>query len=730
MAQSIAQLPCDGEGACMRCKATPPAEEILMCVTCVTPWHVACLAVPPPTLESTLQWSCPDCSGEPLPSAGGDTTGGSSDLVAAIKAIEADDLLTEKEKARKRQELLSGKSEGDADGAGGDKKKGKEKVEEENSILDVLGETLNCSFCMQLPERPVTTPCGHNFCLKCFQKWIGQGKSTCAKCRTQIPEKMTSQPRINSALVSAIRMAKMARNNVAVGPLKVNHFIHNQDRPEKAFTTERAQRAGKANAASGKIFVTTPPDHFGPITAEYDPVRNQGVLVGEFWEDRMECRQWGAHLPHIAGIAGQAKYGAQSVALSGGYVDDEDHGEWFLYTGSGGKDLRGNKRTNKEHSFDQKFDKMNESLRLSCKKGYPVRVVRSHKEKRSAYAPVEKGVRYDGIYRIEKCWRKAGKQGFKVCRYLFVRCDNEPAPWTSEENGDRPRPLPLIPELKEATDVTERKESPCWDFDEEDGCWKWKKSPPLSKKPVNAGNSEDSKTSLKAIRKAQNTSIREKLLKEFSCLICRQVMILPITTPCAHNFCKSCLEEKFAGKTLVIERNRGGRTLRSKKNVLNCPSCPTDISDFLQNLQVNRELMGVIESLKRESEKQEPAEGSCEEETDDAEGKPDLAVGDAEIGNENSEIAAPSDGMVNPAADRKPKRTRKGVNNPQPGVVDCNAAPTAKRTSKRKHADNGDCDRKVVVGVKRRRKGQEAANGANESPSSTLQGQPSDEDLE
>ncbi|GKV23641.1 hypothetical protein SLEP1_g33346 [Rubroshorea leprosula] len=641
MAQSIVQLPCDGEGACMRCKATPPAEETLMCVTCVTPWHVACLAVPPPTLESTLQWSCPDCSGQPLPSAG-TTAGGSSDLVAAIKAIEGDDSLTEKEKARKRQELLSGKSEGDAGGAG-DKKKGKKKAEEENSILDVLGETLNCSFCMQLPERPVTTPCGHNFCLKCFQKWIGQGKSTCAKCRTQIPEKMARQPRINSALVSAIRMAKMARNNVAVGPLKVNHFIHNQDRPEKAFTTERAQKAGKANAASGKIFVTTPPDHFGPITAEYDPVRNQGVLVGEFWEDRMECRQWGVHLPHIAGIAGQAKYGAQSVALSGGYVDDEDHGEWFLYTGSGGKDLSGNKRTNKKHSFDQKFEMMNESLRISCLKGYPVRVVRSHKEKRSAYAPVEKGVRYDGIYRIEKCWRKAGKQGFKVCRYLFVRCDNEPAPWTSDENGDRPRLLPLIPELKAATDVTERK------------------------------------------------------------------------------------EKKFAGKTLVIERNRGGRTLRSKKNVLNCPSCPTDISDFLQNLQVNRELMDVIESLKSESEKQEPAEGSSDEETDDME---DLADSDAEIGNENSEVADTSDAMVNPAADCEPKRTTKEVNNLQPGVVECNAAPVTKRTSKRKHADNGDYDLEVVVGDKRSRKGQEAANDANESPSSTLQVQSSGGDLE
>lgn len=43
---------------------------------------------------------------------------------------------------------------------------------------------------------------------------------------------------------------------------------------------------------------------------------------------------------------------------------------------SGGRDLSGNKRTNKTQSFDQKFDKSNEALRVSCKKGYPVRVVR------------------------------------------------------------------------------------------------------------------------------------------------------------------------------------------------------------------------------------------------------------------------------------------------------------------------------------------------------------------
>lgn len=53
-------------------------------------------------------------------------------------------------------------------------------------------------------------------------------------------------------------------------------------------------------------------------------------------------------------------------------------------------------------------------------------------EKRSSYAPAEAVVRYDGVYRIEKCWRHKGTQGQLMCRYLFVRCDNDPAPWTAD----------------------------------------------------------------------------------------------------------------------------------------------------------------------------------------------------------------------------------------------------------------------------------------------------------
>ncbi|XP_028801856.1 E3 ubiquitin-protein ligase ORTHRUS 2 [Neltuma alba] len=690
----VTQLPCDCDGVCMVCKAKPADEEKLTCKTCASQWHVNCLSQPPETMAETLKWECPDCSVPPsdFPSVtvGKAVLDGAGDLMAAIRAIEADSSLTELEKAKKRQKLMSGKAGSEEDEGSVKKVEGERK-----DVLDILSGTLNCSFCMQLPERPVTTPCGHNFCLKCFQKWIGQGKLTCAKCRSAIPSKMASQPRINSALVMAIRMAKVSKNIGAGETSRVYQFVHNQDRPDKAYTSERAQRKGKSNACSGKIFVTVPQDHFGPIPAENDPVRNQGVLVGECWEDRLDCRQWGAHFPHVSGIAGQSNHGAQSVVLSGGYVDDEDHGEYFLYTGSGGRDLSGNKRTSNVQSFDQKFEKSNLALKVSCLKGYPVRVVRSHKEKRSSYAP-EQGLRYDGVYRIEKCWRKQGLQGFKVCRYLFVRCDNEPAPWTSDDHGDRPRPLPVIPELEKATDLVVRKENPSWDFDEEGSCWKWKKPQPPSQRHVKSMDPQDVKRSRREIRKAQNLSIRERLLKGFGCLICKEVMVTPVTTPCAHNFCKSCLEGAFVGQSFVRERSRGGRSLRSQKNVMKCPSCPTDISDFLQNVQVNTELLGLIESLKAEAE--ENKDESKDE--DGAEADCDDAVATMDDDKDTS-VEEPNDSPEESDASK--------LKSKEPGVT----TRAAKDNCKRKRANAEEISPKGG-------KSKKAESDGNDSPASPL----------
>ena len=64
-----------------------------------------------------------------------------------------------------------------------------------------------------------------------------------------------------------------------------------------------------------------------------------------------------------------------------------------------------------------------------------MRVIRSFKEKRSNYAP-EEGLRYDGVYLIQACWLSRPREdGLAVCRYYFVRADNEAAPWVADGKG-------------------------------------------------------------------------------------------------------------------------------------------------------------------------------------------------------------------------------------------------------------------------------------------------------
>lgn len=76
----------------------------------------------------------------------------------------------------------------------------------------------------------------------------------------------------------AIRMAKASKGNInnnnknGAGP---SHSTHNQDRPDKPFKSDRAKKEGNANVCNGRIFVTVSLYHFGPITPEHDPERNQ-----------------------------------------------------------------------------------------------------------------------------------------------------------------------------------------------------------------------------------------------------------------------------------------------------------------------------------------------------------------------------------------------------------------------------------------------------------------------
>uniref|UniRef100_A0A4W4FDE6 E3 ubiquitin-protein ligase UHRF n=1 Tax=Electrophorus electricus TaxID=8005 RepID=A0A4W4FDE6_ELEEL len=115
---------------------------------------------------------------------------------------------------------------------------------------------------------------------------------------------------------------------------------------------------GKGMACVGRTKECTivPSNHYGPIP---------GIPVGTTWKFRVQVSEAGVHRPHVGGIHGRSNDGSYSLVLAGGFEDEVDRGDEFTYTGSGGRDLSGNKRIG-EHSFDQTLTHMNRALALNC----------------------------------------------------------------------------------------------------------------------------------------------------------------------------------------------------------------------------------------------------------------------------------------------------------------------------------------------------------------------------
>ncbi|CAH1106716.1 unnamed protein product [Psylliodes chrysocephalus] len=107
--------------------------------------------------------------------------------------------------------------------------------------------------------------------------------------------------------------------------------------PNKKSTSTRDWGQGMACAGRSKICTIVPKNHFGPIP---------NIDVGTRWLYRIQVSEAGVHRPAVSGIHGVANDGAYSIVISSGYEDDIDEGDEFIYTGSGGRDLSGNKRVN------------------------------------------------------------------------------------------------------------------------------------------------------------------------------------------------------------------------------------------------------------------------------------------------------------------------------------------------------------------------------------------------
>ncbi|XP_072215331.1 E3 ubiquitin-protein ligase UHRF2 isoform X1 [Excalfactoria chinensis] len=367
-------------------------------------------------------------------------------------------------------------------------------------------------------------------------------------------------------------------------------------------STESQRDWGKGMACVGRTKECTivPSNHYGPIP---------GVPVGTTWKFRVQVSEAGVHRPHVGGIHGRSNDGAYSLVLAGGFEDEVDRGDEFTYTGSGGRDLSGNKRIG-EHSFDQTLTHMNRALALNCdaplddkngaesknwRAGKPVRVVRSSKGRRiSKYAP-EEGNRYDGIYKVVKYWPEIGKCGFLVWRYLLRRDDVEPAPWTSE-GMERTKKLGLsvqYPEgYLEAMASKEKKDKVKKQTVKQEPT---SQSNGNQKRTIDDAGTEEPTNTPKAMRmgdggkgeafqltQEQQWLIREdcmnqklwdevlaslkegpnflkKLEQSFMCVCCQELVYQPVTTECLHNVCKSCLQRSF------------------RAEVFTCPACRYDL---------------------------------------------------------------------------------------------------------------------------------------------------------
>lgn len=151
-----------------------------------------------------------------------------------------------------------------------------------------------------------------------------------------------------------------------------------------------------------------------------------GIEVGSLFQNRAELAAAGVHRATQAGITGRAEEGAESIVLSGGYIDDEDLGDVIIYTGHGGRDPISGRQID-----DQTFTRQNKALVSSALHGHPVRVIRGSQH-RSQFSPAT-GYRYDGLYRVDRYWPELGKDGFKVCRFKLVKTDYADIPFLRSE---------------------------------------------------------------------------------------------------------------------------------------------------------------------------------------------------------------------------------------------------------------------------------------------------------
>lgn len=145
-----------------------------------------------------------------------------------------------------------------------------------------------------------------------------------------------------------------------------------------------------------------------------------GVEVGDQFSFRIEMLVIGLHrqvqggIDYVSGTIRPEGPLATSIVASGGYEDDDDYGDTFIYTGQGGNNYKGDRR----QACNQVLQRGNLALSNSFKERTPVRVIRGSTD--------DKFYTYDGLYDVIACWFQTGTSGFGVYQYKLTRRSGQP----------------------------------------------------------------------------------------------------------------------------------------------------------------------------------------------------------------------------------------------------------------------------------------------------------------
>jgi len=459
------------------------------------------------------------------------------------------------------------------------------KPKKERSKVVARQHTVECETC----EDKDSKKCKDCGCNKCGKKDNPEEQIICDECQLNFHLKCIGLKELpeDDFYCSG---CKREDTTIKEGDALINKRLKNAPSQTKV----QKRDWGKGFACAGRTTTNdkVAMDHKGPVP---------GTEVGMTWLYRIQLSEVGIMRPPVAGIHANEKMGAMSIVLNGGYEDDKDMGDEFFYTGSGGRDLSGNKRTN-DQSFDQELTKANKGLAQNCdapvnlegaeakdwKKGIPVRVTRGWKLRKHApeYAP-EAGFRYDGIYKVVKYYKQKGESGFNVWRYLLRRDDESAAPWTKEgkKKAEERGWKVILPDGYVAPQPKEKGGKKRKAEDEES-----KENAGPSAKMKKFSLSDSLKKLIKADKHNEKfwkkfleqsfvsfESMQRELEGSFECSVCMNTVSVPVKLECRHNMCQV---------TCFARMNK-----EAEKDQRKCPSCRAQLDG---EEPVNAELRAIL----------------------------------------------------------------------------------------------------------------------------------------